>query len=72
MMSIRKTSVEINEELLAAVQRALSTTTLRETIEEAFREVSRAAARREEVEALSTMRGMDLANPDVMSRAWRS
>lgn len=71
-MAVRKTSVEINEELLSAVQAVLSTTTLKETIEEAFREVLRAEARREEVEALSTMRGMDLADPDVMSRAWRS
>jgi Arc/MetJ family transcription regulator len=71
-MSVRKTSVEINEELVAAVQRVLSTATLKETIEEAFREVLRADARREEVEALSTMSGMDLADQDVMSRAWRS
>lgn len=71
-MSNRKTSVEINEELLAAVQQVLSTATLKETIEEAFREVLRAEARREEVEALSTMRGLDLADPDVMSKAWRS
>jgi len=71
-MSFRKTSVEINEELVAAVQRVLSTATLKETIEEAFREVLRADARREEVEALSTMSGMDLADQDVMSRAWRS
>ncbi|HEY2289255.1 MAG TPA: hypothetical protein VGM86_01015 [Thermoanaerobaculia bacterium] len=71
-MAVRKTSVEINEELLSAVQEVLSTATLKETIEEAFREVLRAETRREEVEALSTMRGMDLADPDVMSRAWRS
>lgn len=71
-MAVRKTSVEINEELLSAVQKVLSTATLKETIEEAFREVLRAEARREEVEALSMMRGMDLADPDVMSRAWRS
>lgn len=71
-MSVRKTSVEINEELVTAVQRVLSTATLKETIEEAFREVLRADARREEVEALSTMSGMDLADQDVMSRAWRS
>ncbi|HEX6903160.1 MAG TPA: hypothetical protein VF789_25810 [Thermoanaerobaculia bacterium] len=68
----RKTSVEINEELLLAVQRTLSTTTIRDTIEEAFREVLRAQARREEVEALSEMSGMDLADPDVMAGAWRS
>lgn len=71
-MRIRKTSVEINEELLAAVQRVLSTTTIRDTIEEAFREILRAQARREEVEALSSMSGMDLADPDVMAGAWRS
>jgi Arc/MetJ family transcription regulator len=72
MMSVRKTSVEINDELLTAVQRVLSTATIKETIEEAFREVLRTEARREEVEALSTMRGMDLADQEVMSGAWRS
>lgn len=71
-MSVRKTSVEINEELLAAVQRVLSTATLKDTIEKAFREVLRAEARREEVEALATMRGMDLGDEEVMSGAWRS
>lgn len=71
-MSFRKTSVEINEELLAAVQRVLSTATIKDTVEEAFREVLRAEARREEVQALAAMRGMDLANPDVMARAWRA
>lgn len=71
-MSVRKTSVEINEELLAAVQRVLSTATLKDTIEQAFLEVLRAEARREEIEALATMRGMDLLDEDVMSGAWRS
>lgn len=71
-MSVRKTSVEINEDLLTAVQRVLSTATLKDTIEQAFREVLRAQARREEVEALSTLRGMDLSDEKVMSKAWRS
>jgi Arc/MetJ family transcription regulator len=71
-MSVRKTSVGIDEELLTAVQRVLSTATIKDTIEEAFREVLRAEARREEVAALTTMRGMDLADPSVMSGAWRS
>ncbi|HVF59288.1 MAG TPA: hypothetical protein VNJ70_05695 [Thermoanaerobaculia bacterium] len=71
-MSVRKTSVEINEDLLHEVQRVLSTATIKDTIEEAFREVLRVEARREEVDALSAMRGMDLANRRVMSRAWRS
>jgi Arc/MetJ family transcription regulator len=71
-MSTRKTSVEINQDLLSAVQRVLSTTTIKDTIEEAFREILRAEARREEVEALTTMHGLDLADPEVMAGAWRS
>jgi glycosyltransferase involved in cell wall biosynthesis len=39
--------------------------------EEAFLEVVRAAARRQEVEALRTMEGMDLDDPDIMAGAWR-
>lgn len=70
-MSVRKTSVVIDEELLAAVQRCLKTSTVRETIDRAFREVVAARARREEVEALSSMRGMDLADGQVMAGAWR-
>ena len=70
-MGVRKTSVEINEELLSAVKQVLATATVKETIEEAFLEVLRDRARREEVEALSAMKGMDLADPEVMARAWR-
>ena len=70
-MSVRKTRVEIDEDLLTAVQRVLSTATLKDTIEQAFREVLRAEARREEVEVLSSMRGMDLSDEKVVSGAWR-
>jgi Arc/MetJ family transcription regulator len=71
-MSTRKTSVEINEELLTAVQSVLSTATLKDTIEQAFQEVLKAEARRQEVEALATMDGMDLADEEVMAGAWRT
>jgi Arc/MetJ family transcription regulator len=71
-MKVRKTSVEISEELLAAVQKELATSTIKETIEQAFLEVLRGKARREEVAALTAMDGMDLANPQVMAGAWRS
>jgi hypothetical protein len=54
-MSTRKTSVEM---------------TIKDTIKEAPREVLRAEARRE-VEALTTMDGLDLADPEVMAQAWR-
>lgn len=70
-MPTRKTSVTIDEELLAAVQAALETKTIKDTIEQAFLEVLRAKAREEEVEALTTQRGMDLGDEEVMSKAWR-
>jgi Arc/MetJ family transcription regulator len=68
----RKTSVEINEELLEATRKVLATVTIKDTIEAAFREILRGEARREEVEALRTMSGMDLADPEVMAKAWRA
>lgn len=71
-MPSRKTSVEIDEQLLAAAQRILATRTIRETIEAAFRELVRAQARRDEVSALTTMEGLDLADPEIMARAWRA
>lgn len=71
-MSTRKTSVEIDEELLEEVRRILGTSTLKETVEEAFLEVVRERARREEVEALAEMEGMDLDDPEVMGSAWRT
>jgi Arc/MetJ family transcription regulator len=70
-MGTRKTSVEINEELLAAAQKILATKTLKDTIEGAFLEVVRLDARRREVAALAAMEGLDLSDPDVMARAWR-
>ena len=70
-MGTRKTSVEINEELLEQAQAVLKTATVKATVEGALLEVVRARARREEVEALSVMAGMDLADPAVMAGAWR-
>lgn len=67
----RKTTVEIDEALFEQVRGALGTTTLRETVDEAFRSVLRDRARREEVEALGAMRGMDLDDAGIMAGAWR-
>lgn len=71
-MSTRKISAEISEELLAAAQSILGTATLEDTIEEALQEVVRAEARQEEIHALPRMEGMDLADLEVMSGAWRT
>ena len=71
-MGTRKTSVEIDEELLDAARKILETTTVKDTVEEAFREVARVEARRREVEALTRMEDLDLADPEIMAEAWRS
>jgi len=71
-MGTRKTSVEIDEELLEAARRILETTTVKDTVEEAFREVARVEARRQEVETLTLMEELDLADPEIMAGAWRS
>lgn len=70
-MSTKTTRVQIDEELLSQVRHILSTSTVRETIEEAFREVLRQKARQDEIQALSTMEGMDLDKPEIMAQAWR-
>lgn len=67
----RKTSLEIDEELLERVRTLLGTATIRETVDEAFRELLRIQARREEIRALAEMDGLDLADPQVMAGAWR-
>jgi Arc/MetJ family transcription regulator len=71
-MGTRKTSIEIDEQLLEDARRILGTSTIKDTVEEAFLRVLRQKAREEEVAALRAMKGMDLADPDVMASAWRS
>lgn len=70
-MSTRKTSVTVDEELLDQARQVLKTDTIKETINGALLEVVRAEARREEVEALRSMDGLDLDDEDVMDGAWR-
>ncbi len=70
-MGTRRTCVKIDQDLLAAAKHALATKTVEETVEKAFLEILRAQAKLEEVKALSTMSGMDLAEPEIMAGAWR-
>jgi len=59
-MKNRRINVEVDGDLLVVAQHLLGTATIKETIEEALREVLRVDARRTEVAALANMRGMDL------------
>ena len=69
---MRKTSVDIDDHLIEQVRSVLGTSSIKETIDSALREVLRVDARRQEIRALADMDGMDLANKDVMAKAWRS
>lgn len=68
---LRKTSVEVDHGLIEQVRLLLGTASIKETIDTALREVLRREARRQEIAALSSMEGLDLANETVMARAWR-
>ncbi len=66
-----KRLVDIDDELLATATDILGTSTMKDTVNEALAEVGRAELRRRHVERLTTMDGLDLADDEVMSRAWR-
>ena len=68
---LRKTSVEVDHGLIEQVRLLLGTASIKETIDTALREVLRREARRQEIAALSSMEGLDLADETVMARAWR-
>ena len=69
---MRKTSVDVDDRLLEQVRAVLGTSSIKETIDGALREVMRAEARRREIRALAVMEGLDLADHKVMAKAWRS
>lgn len=68
---MRKTSVEIDDELVARVRMLLGTSSIKDTIYEALREVERREARRQEIKALVEMDGLDLSDEKVMAKTWR-
>ena len=70
-MTTRKTSVLVDEDLLEQARDILRTDTIKETINSALLEVVRAEARRQEVEAMREMEGLDLDDEEVMDGAWR-
>jgi Arc/MetJ family transcription regulator len=69
--AMAKTLIEIDEQYLAAAQRELGTTTKKDTVNTALREVTALAARRRDLKRL-TSRGLpDLEDEDVMRAAWQ-
>ena len=65
-----KTLIEIDDEYLAAAQQALGTTTKKDTVDAALREVTALAARARD--GRRPPAGLpDLEDEDVMRAAWR-
>jgi len=68
---MRKTTVEIDDQLIARVRVLLGTSSIKATIHQALLEVARREATRREITALVEMDGLDLRAQEVMGRAWR-
>lgn len=55
----RRTTIEVDDALLQQAQEALGTTGLKDTVDEAFREVIRRQLRRRLAERIETGQGID-------------
>lgn len=68
----RRTTIEIDEALLAAAQHALGTTGLKDTVDGALTAVVRAERRRRLAYRLRTQSGVDFDAPTAtQARTWR-
>ena len=63
--------VDIDDELLEEASAVLGAATKKETVNRALEAVVLAARRRRLVDRLAKMDGLDLADAEVMSGAWR-
>jgi Arc/MetJ family transcription regulator len=66
-----KTLIDVDEEYLAAAQRVLHTQTKKDTVNAALREVAALAARRRDLQRLTSGGLPDLEDEDVMRAAWQ-
>lgn len=66
-----KTLIDIDEEQLAAAQEVLKTGTKKDTVNAALRQVIALAARRRDLQRLTSGVLPDLADAEVMRAAWQ-
>jgi Arc/MetJ family transcription regulator len=66
-----KTTIEVDEALVARAAAVLGTRGLKATVHRALEEVVAAEARQRLARRLSEMDGLDLDQPEVMAGAWR-
>ena len=69
----RKTTITVDDDLLAKAQAVLGTHGLKDTVDEALSEIVRAALRRELAERLATGEGLDFDDATRRAaRRWRT
>ena len=66
-----KTLIDVDEQQLAEAARVLNTQTKKDTVNEALRLVTSLAARRRDLQRLTSGGLPDLADEDVMRAAWQ-
>jgi Arc/MetJ family transcription regulator len=69
--AVAKTLIDLDEHYLAAAQQELGTTTKKDTVNTALREVTALAARRRDLKRLSSRGLPDLEDEDAMKGAWQ-
>ena len=68
---MHRTTLVLDERKLAKARRLLRTKGIKDTIEAALDEVIAYEARRQAVEQLRNLEGLDLDDPKIMAKAWR-
>lgn len=68
---MRKTTLVIDDALVAQASKILGTRGLKDTIDRALEEVLALDARRQAIQQLRAMDGLDLDQPEVLDQAWR-
>ena len=68
---VHKTTLEVDEDLVARAGTILGTRGLKATVQRALEEVVAREARRRFAQRLQAMDGLDLDNPELMAEAWR-
>jgi Arc/MetJ family transcription regulator len=70
-VAMAKTLIDVDEGDLAAAQEVLHTRTKKDTVNAALRQVAALAARRRDLQRLTSNGLPDLENAEVMRGAWR-